>query len=90
LHRFIPRPCPSAWRILYCHQEIFMNWDTVKGNWTQYKGQVKEQWGKLTDDQLDVIAGKRDQLAGKIQEAYGITKDEAEEQIRGFENRPRD
>jgi uncharacterized protein YjbJ (UPF0337 family) len=55
-----------------------MNWDQVEGNWKEFKGNVKEQWGKLTDDQLDVIAGRRDQLAGKIQEAYGITKDEAE------------
>lgn len=62
-----------------------MNWDTVAGNWTQIKGKVKEQWGKLTDDQLDMINGQRDQLAGKIQEAYGIGRDEAEDQIRGFE-----
>lgn len=46
-----------------------MNWDIVEGNWKQFKGKVKAQWGKLTDDHLDVIAGKRDQLAGKIQEA---------------------
>lgn len=63
-----------------------MNWDTVAGNWTQLKGKVKEQWGKLTDDELDMIAGQREQLAGKIQEAYGIGKDEAEQQIRSFEN----
>lgn len=64
-----------------------MNWDTVAGNWTQFKGKVKEQWGKLSDDQLDMIAGQRDQLVGKIQEAYGISKDEAEDQIKRFENR---
>ncbi len=58
-----------------------MDWNIVEGNWKQFKGKVKEQWGKLTDDHLDVIAGKRDQLAGKIQESYGITKDEAEKQI---------
>lgn len=62
-----------------------MNWDTVAGNWMQFKGKVKEQWGKLTDDELDMIAGQRDQLAGKIQQAYGIGRDEAEEQIRRFE-----
>ncbi|WP_420476580.1 CsbD family protein [Noviherbaspirillum sp. ST9] len=62
-----------------------MNWDTVAGNWTQFKGKVKEQWGKLTDDELDMIAGQRDQLAGKIQEAYGIGREEAERQIDGFE-----
>ncbi|MCG2578608.1 CsbD family protein [Dechloromonas sp. XY25] len=63
-----------------------MNWDIVEGNWKQFKGKVKAQWGNLTDDQLDVIAGRRTELAGKIQEAYGITKDEAERQIRDFED----
>jgi uncharacterized protein YjbJ (UPF0337 family) len=67
-----------------------MNWDIVEGNWTQFKGKVKEQWGKLTDDQLDNIAGKRDQLTGKIQEAYGIEKDEAEKQIKAFEDSNQD
>jgi uncharacterized protein YjbJ (UPF0337 family) len=51
---------------------------------------VKTQWGKLTDDHLDVIAGKRDQLMGKIQESYGITKDEAEKQIKDFEEKNKD
>lgn len=64
-----------------------MNWDIVEGNWKQYKGRVKAQWGKLTDDHLDVIAGRRIALAGKIQEAYGITKDEVEEEIKNFEKR---
>jgi len=67
-----------------------MNWDTVEGNWKQFKGKVKEQWGKLTDDHLDTIAGKRDQLAGRVQETYGITKDEAERQIKAFEDRYED
>ncbi len=52
-----------------------------QGNWKQLTGKVKEQWGKLTDDQIDHDRGKRDQLAGKMQESYGITKDEAERQI---------
>jgi uncharacterized protein YjbJ (UPF0337 family) len=65
--------------------EFDMDWNIVEGNWKQFKGKVKAQWGKLTDDHLDVIAGKRDQLAGKIQESYGITKDEAEQQIKDFE-----
>lgn len=64
-----------------------MNWDIVEGNWKQFKGKAKEQWGKLTDDDLDVIAGKRDQLAGRVQEAYGVSKDEAEKQIRDWEDR---
>jgi uncharacterized protein YjbJ (UPF0337 family) len=58
-----------------------MNWDRIEGNWKQLKGSVKERWGKLTDDQLDVIAGKRDNLAGRIQETYGLSKDEAEKQL---------
>jgi len=58
-----------------------MNWDRIEGNWKQFTGKVKEQWGKLTDDDIDVIAGKRDQLVGKIQESYGIGKDEAEQQV---------
>lgn len=62
-----------------------MNWDTVKGNWKQMKGSAKAHWGKLTDDDLDVIEGNRDQLAGKIQEKYGVSKDEAEKQIKRFE-----
>jgi uncharacterized protein YjbJ (UPF0337 family) len=67
-----------------------MNWDIAEGNWKQFKGHVKEQWGKLTDDHLDAIAGKRDQLVGTIQEAYGISKDQAEVQIKLFEERTKD
>ncbi len=62
-----------------------MNWDIVQGNWKQFKGKIKAQWGNLTDDQIDVIAGKRIELAGKIQETYGLSKDEAERQIASFE-----
>lgn len=58
-----------------------MNWDRIEGDWKQLKGNVKEKWGQLTDDDLDIVAGKRDQLAGKIQSRYGIAKDEAEKQI---------
>jgi len=64
-----------------------MNWDQVEGNWKQFKGKVQQQWGKLTNDHLDMIAGNRKVLTGKIQEAYGITKDEAEEQVKKFEYR---
>ena len=64
-----------------------MNWDRVEGNWKQFKGKVKQEWGKLTDDNLDVIAGNREILAGKVQEAYGLGADEAEYQIRKFEER---
>ena len=58
-----------------------MNWDRVQGNWKQVKGAIKAQWGKLTDDELDVIAGRRDQLAGKIQERYGYEKDRARRDV---------
>ena len=55
-----------------------MNWDQVEGKWKELKGTVKEKWGKLTDVDLDEIAGKRDKLVGKLQQRYGITKEEAE------------
>ncbi len=58
-----------------------MNWDRVEGKWKQVKGSAKIRWGKLTDDDLDVIAGQRDQLVGRIQERYGIAKDEAQRQV---------
>lgn len=61
-----------------------MNWDRIEGNWKQLKGKVREKWGKLTDDHIDVVAGKREHLAGKIQEVYGIGKDEANRQIDEF------
>jgi uncharacterized protein YjbJ (UPF0337 family) len=62
-----------------------MNWDQIKGNWKQFTGKAKVQWGKLTDDDWTVIAGKRDQLIGKLQERYGIARDEAERQVSDFE-----
>jgi uncharacterized protein YjbJ (UPF0337 family) len=58
-----------------------MNWDQIEGKWKQAKGAVKEKWGKLTDDDLDVINGKQDVLVGKIQERYGITREEAQKQL---------
>jgi uncharacterized protein YjbJ (UPF0337 family) len=61
-----------------------MNWDQVEGKWKQYKGQAKEKWGKLTDDDLTAIHGRRDQLIGKIQERYGIARQEAEKQVEEF------
>jgi len=57
-----------------------MNWDQVEGKWKQLRGGVKEKWGKLTDDDLDRIAGKRDQFIGRLQERYGIAKEEAQNQ----------
>ena len=64
-----------------------MNWDRIEGNWKQLKGKAKEQWGRLADDQFDIIAGKRDQLVGVIQKTYGIASDEAERQVREWEER---
>ena len=58
-----------------------MNEDTLKGQWTQLKGQVREQWGKLTNDDLDQIRGRSEQLVGKIQECYGVSRDEARRQV---------
>jgi len=58
-----------------------MNQDTLKGQWKQLKGRVREQWGKLTDDDLDQIQGKTEQLVGRVQERYGIAKDEAQREV---------
>ena len=67
-----------------------MNSDRIEGNWKQFKGKAQEQWGRLTDDQLEVVAGKHEQLIGKIQESYGISRDEATLQVEEFEARYRD
>ncbi len=64
-----------------------MNWDRIEGDWKQLKGNIKVRWGKLTDDQLDVIAGKREILAGKIQEVYGISKEDVEKQLTEWQAR---
>tara|TARA_R110002020_G_scaffold36894_82_gene111264 strand:- start:13 stop:210 length:198 start_codon:yes stop_codon:yes gene_type:complete len=58
-----------------------MNWDQIQGQWKQFTGNVQTQWGKLTNDDMDVIEGDRQRLAGKIQERYGVEKEEAENQI---------
>ena len=58
-----------------------MNSDQMQGEWKQIKGSVKERWGKLTDDDIDVINGKHDQLVGKIQERYGIAREMAQKQV---------
>jgi len=58
-----------------------MNWDQIEGKWKQAKGAIKQKWGKLTDDDLDVVNGQKDKLVGKLQERYGINKEEAQKQI---------
>ncbi len=62
-----------------------MNWDQISGSWTSAKGKIKEQWGKLTDDDLDIIAGKRDQLLGRLQQRYGYSKEQAENEVDRWE-----
>lgn len=61
-----------------------MNTDILEGKWKQIRGEIRETWGELTDDELDQIAGKRDKLAGTLQEKYGWSRDEAERQIDDF------
>lgn len=61
-----------------------MNWDQVQGSWKQIQGQVKSKWGKLTDDDLTVVAGKRDELAGILQQKYGYAKEQAEKELDTF------
>ena len=58
-----------------------MSWDMIEGNWKQFAGKVKEQWGKLTDDDLAQVNGKREQLEGKIQEKYGYAKDKTKAEV---------
>ncbi|QDV23145.1 CsbD family protein [Aureliella helgolandensis] len=62
-----------------------MNWDQIEGKLKQTKGQIQQKWGKLTEDELNVIDGKRAELVGKVQERYGIAKEEAEKQVQEFE-----
>jgi uncharacterized protein YjbJ (UPF0337 family) len=61
-----------------------MNSDQLEGKWKQMKGEVREKWGKLTDDDIHVVAGRREQLIGKIQERYGVAKEEATRQVDSF------
>lgn len=64
-----------------------MNWDQIKGNWRQFQGKVQQQWGKLTNDDLDIVEGRREELIGRIQTRYGIAREEAERQVREWESR---
>lgn len=61
-----------------------MNWDQIEGNWKQWKGSIRQQWGKLTDDDLDIAHGSRERITGKLQERYGIAREEAQKQIDSF------
>jgi uncharacterized protein YjbJ (UPF0337 family) len=71
-------------RAAHLKEETEMNWDQVEGTWKQSKGKIRQKWGKLTDDDLEVIAGKRDQLIGRLQVRYGIAREEAEKQADAF------
>jgi uncharacterized protein YjbJ (UPF0337 family) len=63
-----------------------MNWDQIAGNWKQVKGVVRERWGKLTDDNANVIAGNGDIFPGKIQGKHGIAREEAEKELKAWED----
>lgn len=62
-------------------------WDRIKGNWKQFQGEIKKQWGELTDDDMAQIEGDRDKLVGRLQERYGMAKDEADRQVNDWLNR---
>lgn len=64
-----------------------MNRDIIEGNWKEFKGKVKAQWGMLTDNRLDVIDGKSEQLKGRFQKAFGIAKDQGRKQAKDFQTR---
>lgn len=64
-----------------------MNKITMEGDWLQLKGKVRETWGKLTDDDVDVIAGKRDQLVGKLKERYGKSAELVDREVQDFETK---
>ena len=74
----------SAMKTTVGSMQSAADWNRIQGNWKQFKGKVKEKWGKLTDDDLTVIGGKKDQLAGKLQERYGFAKDRAETELDEF------
>lgn len=63
-----------------------MNWDQAKGKWKVMRGQVRQRWGKLTDDDIDRIEGRREELAGRLQERYGWTRERVDEELRSFES----
>jgi uncharacterized protein YjbJ (UPF0337 family) len=69
------------WKPISTQQEMTMDWNRVEGNWKQFKGAAKEKWGKLTDDDLNVIEGRREQLEGKLQQRYGFAKDQIHKDV---------
>lgn len=61
-----------------------MNWDQIEGQWKDLKGSIRSKWGKLTDDDIEVIGGKKDRFLGKLQERYGLEKDKAEAELDSY------
>jgi|TARA_R110000796_G_scaffold16484_2_gene51236 uncharacterized protein YjbJ (UPF0337 family) len=64
-----------------------MNWDQIAGRWKQVKGNVKSEWGRLTDDDVDQVDGQQDKLIGRVQERYGVEREEAERQVSNWFSR---
>jgi len=62
-----------------------MNWDSMKGDWKQVKGQIREKWGEFTDDELDQVKGRREQFEGLLQKKFGMAKEEVKKQVDAFE-----
>jgi uncharacterized protein YjbJ (UPF0337 family) len=69
-----------VWCSRIVRREDLVNWERIEGSWKQFAGKAREKWGKLTDDDWTIVAGKKDQMVGKIQERYGIKRDEAQKQ----------
>jgi uncharacterized protein YjbJ (UPF0337 family) len=69
------------WKPISTQQEMTMDWNRIEGNWKQFKGAAKDKWGKLTDDDLNVIEGRREQLEGKLQQRYGFAKDQIHKDV---------
>jgi uncharacterized protein YjbJ (UPF0337 family) len=84
LHRFINKAAPREPFISHDQKGEAMNRDIIGGKWQQIRGKVKEEWGKLTDDDLKMVEGKFDKLAGLIRERYGYTKEKAEQELDSF------
>jgi len=61
-----------------------MNADVLAGKWKQVQGEVKKQWGKLTDDDLVIVEGQKDKLVGLVQERYGYAREQAEREVDQF------
>jgi uncharacterized protein YjbJ (UPF0337 family) len=82
--RYFQKAGTSEWLVSWTistSEEMTMDWNRVEGNWKQFMGSAKEKWGKLTDDDLNVIEGRRDQLEGKLQQRYGFAKDQIRKDV---------